>query len=358
MKLAIADNIRTFRKQKSMTQEQLAEMLGVTVGAVYKWESGQSLPELNMIVELADFFDTSVDVLLGYQMKDNSLSSTLSRLREYRRNNDQAGLTEVEKALKKYPNNFEVVNESALLYGVIGMGNKDKNLLNRSLELLNKSILLLPQNTNPQVSEFTIYGLMANIYACMDEPEKSVELMKKYNVGGIHNALIGTTLANDCHRIDEAEPFLSEALLQGVSTILNAVSGYTVVFFARGDFRSAQDILQWCISLFSALKKEDSPGFIDKGTAILLTSLAYAQLENGNEAAARASLENAAELARRFDASPDYSAKQFRFVMQTEKISLHDFVGKTAADGINATLEQIKNENLNRIWKELTSNEN
>ena len=358
MELAIADNIRTFRKQKSMTQEQLAEMLGVTVGAVYKWESGQSLPELNMIVELADFFDTSVDVLLGYEMKDNRLSSTLSRLRGYRQNNDQSGLAEAEKALRKYPNNFEVVNESAVLYGVLGMGSKDKKLMNRSLELLNKEILLLPQNTNPQVSEFTIYGLMANIYACMNEPEKSIELMKKYNVGGIHNALIGTTLANACHRIDEAEPFLSEALLQGVSTILNAVSGYTVVFFARGDFRSAQDILQWCINFFSALKKDDSLGFIDKITAMLLTSLSYAQLKNGNEAAARASLEKAAELARRFDASPDYSAKQFRFIMKAEKTSLHDILGKTAADGINATLAQIKNENLNNIWKELTSNEN
>lgn len=52
-----------------MTQEQLTEVLNVTVGAVYKWESGQSVPELGTIVELADLFDTSVDVLLGYEMR-------------------------------------------------------------------------------------------------------------------------------------------------------------------------------------------------------------------------------------------------------------------------------------------------
>ncbi len=56
-----------------MTQEQLAEVLGVTVGAVYKWETKLSQPELTMIMAMADFFDTSVDVLLGYEMKDNRL---------------------------------------------------------------------------------------------------------------------------------------------------------------------------------------------------------------------------------------------------------------------------------------------
>ena len=67
----LAENIRTFRKARSLTQEQLAEVLGVTTGAVYKWEARLSQPELGMLMELADFFDTSVDVLLGYEMKDN-----------------------------------------------------------------------------------------------------------------------------------------------------------------------------------------------------------------------------------------------------------------------------------------------
>ena len=71
METRIAENIRAYRKKRGLTQEQLAEVLGVSVGAVYNWESRSSLPELRLIMEMADFFDVSVDVLLGYQMITN-----------------------------------------------------------------------------------------------------------------------------------------------------------------------------------------------------------------------------------------------------------------------------------------------
>ena len=43
MELKLSQHIRDYRREKHLTQEQLAEALGVTVGAVYKWESGGSL---------------------------------------------------------------------------------------------------------------------------------------------------------------------------------------------------------------------------------------------------------------------------------------------------------------------------
>ena len=102
MKMMLAENIRRLRKERLLTQEQLAEVLGVTTGAVYKWEAKLSVPDIGLIVEMADFFDTSVDVLLGYEMKDNGLDATVKRLQEYRRKKDRAGLTEAEKAIKRY----------------------------------------------------------------------------------------------------------------------------------------------------------------------------------------------------------------------------------------------------------------
>ena len=78
MEIRLAENIRNFRKERALTQEQLSEVLGVTAGAVYKWEAKLSVPELDLIIQMADFFDTSVDVLLGYEIKDNRLEATVN----------------------------------------------------------------------------------------------------------------------------------------------------------------------------------------------------------------------------------------------------------------------------------------
>ena len=126
MKLKLAENIRAYRKQRKMTQEQLAEVLNVTVGAVYKWESGLSLPELKLIVEMADFFDISVDVLLGYEMKDNRLKATLERLGGYVNTEDPEGPEEAEKALKRFPHSFAVVYLCAIIYMISGGKDHDE----------------------------------------------------------------------------------------------------------------------------------------------------------------------------------------------------------------------------------------
>lgn len=66
MELKLGANIQAMRRARGLTQEQLAAAMGVTIGAVSKWEKGNCCPDVQLIPELAEFFGTSVDVLLGY----------------------------------------------------------------------------------------------------------------------------------------------------------------------------------------------------------------------------------------------------------------------------------------------------
>jgi len=61
----LCEKIRRLRRERAMTQGELAEMLGVTQQAVAKWEAGRALPELDKIHQLAEVFDVSADCLLG-----------------------------------------------------------------------------------------------------------------------------------------------------------------------------------------------------------------------------------------------------------------------------------------------------
>ena len=60
----VADRIQNLRKIKGISQEQLAEAIGVSRQAVSKWESEQSTPDLDKIVLMSDFFDVTTDYLL------------------------------------------------------------------------------------------------------------------------------------------------------------------------------------------------------------------------------------------------------------------------------------------------------
>ncbi len=66
-----SDNLVQLRKLNDMTQEELAEAVGVTRQAIAKWESGDSMPDLERSKAIADAFGVSLDDLANYDPEDN-----------------------------------------------------------------------------------------------------------------------------------------------------------------------------------------------------------------------------------------------------------------------------------------------
>lgn len=354
MKLTLAENIRSLRKERKMTQDALATVLGVTVGAVYKWESGLSVPELNLIVEMADFFDTSVDTLLGYKMKDNHLESMVDRLYAFSQSLDPMALTEAEKALAKYPHSFRVVLACADLFLGFGASTHNHRQLRRAVELLEHARILLPQNDNPRISESTICGKMSLAYVQLGEMEKAIDLLKKYNTGGLFSHDIGATLAAYMNRPEEAVPYLSETMARILTLVLNAMFGYLFVYRSRGDWTSALEITRWSANLISGLKAENAPGFLDKIHAEVLLALAYSMLKSSMPESSRDALKKAAELAHRFDSTPEYSLKNIRFMEGLDNSVVFDGFGSTAAESMEYLLNLVNDRNLTALWKEIS----
>ncbi len=358
MNINLAENIRASRKARGLTQEQLAEVLGVTVGAVHKWEARLSVPELPLIVEMADFFDTSVDALLGYELNDNRLDETVGRIWRCHSEKNREGLNEVEKALKKYPNAFPVAYAGATLYHSIGMEAKDAQMLCRALELYEKARQLLPQNRDASISEQTLCSAIAQVYFALGEKEKAVELAKAHNAGDLYSAMIGEVLAMELNRPEEAEPYLSRGLMQAFNALIYVVLGFSEVYRARRDPEGGQAVLLWGIRALRGLKASDRPDFTDKLCAYGYARLAGFQLDGGDETAARESLRRARSLARAFDDMPDYSCRNLLFIADWHRDdAYYDALGATAMEAVENALSDMNNEKLNAIWKELDSND-
>lgn len=357
MEMKLAENIRQFRKQRGLTQEQLAEVLGVTVGAVHKWEKNLSSPELKLIAEMADFFDVSVDVLLGYEMKDNSLRAVVQRLTEYINTEDPEGPAEAEKALRRFPHSFDIVYLAAILYMIFGGKNHNGEQLARASELLEKSLLLLPQNTNPRISEIGIYDYMANVQMMQGRGDRAAELLKEHNREGIYNGRIGMTLSMMCARPEEAQPFLSEAMLDALSRMVMTILGKAYAFALSGDKESAESLLKWGLHMLEGLKQPEATGYIDQTCSFLELELAYVNLRKGNPGQAKEAMKRCLELADRFDGSPNYDARSVRFIDGAEHFFLHYILGRTVRESIEYLIQMIADEPLAALWKEMTGNE-
>lgn len=67
--MILAEKISEERKKNGWSQEELAEKLSVSRQSVSKWESGQSVPDLNRILEMARIFGVTTDYLLKMKLK-------------------------------------------------------------------------------------------------------------------------------------------------------------------------------------------------------------------------------------------------------------------------------------------------
>lgn len=360
MKIKISENIRSLRKAHSLTQEQLAEALGVTVGAVYKWEAGLSTPEVKLIMEIADLFEVSVDMLLGYEQQSGNIENIIQRIKQCILEKDfEQAVIESEKALKKYPNNFDVVYASAFMYMLKFSEDKNESTMNKSNRLFQNAISLLYQNTDKCINEVTILNYIANNYLSIGRTEQGLEILKKNNICNTNSSLIGYTYAIDLKQPEEAGAYLFSSLSDIINRVIRTMTGLAFMYEELNDEASMSAAL-WLSDFFDSLKEDCSAiTFLDKFKAILLVQCAVWKASGGYQEEAKGYVTNAYALAKQFDASPIYTMQGIKFFkgLEGDGISF-DGVGKTAIDAVeNFVFRQnvlsdahiyVKN-----IWEEL-----
>ena len=74
--MSFGNVLKKLRKEKNMTQEQLAQKLSISPQAVSRWETDFAMPDISLIVPISEIFDVSTDVLLGKTEKEFDLKST------------------------------------------------------------------------------------------------------------------------------------------------------------------------------------------------------------------------------------------------------------------------------------------
>ncbi len=107
--------LRELRKEKSLSQEQLAEQFGVSSRSVSRWENGNTMPDISLLIELADFYDIEIRELLSGERKretmDKNMKETLVMVADYTK-------AEKEKLVQSL---CGMTAASAAAFGIIGI---------------------------------------------------------------------------------------------------------------------------------------------------------------------------------------------------------------------------------------------
>lgn len=354
----IGTNIRALRKSRALTQEQLAEAIGVTGGAVYKWEARLSTPDLETLMELADFFGVSVDALLGFELQGQSVDALIARMEAMQREKDDAhAVAEAEKALRRYPNNFRVAYYCARLFrnAALARPEKREGYGRRALELFQRALALIDQNTDPQIGLLNLQIQIADVYVLVGEYDKAVQLLKQNNQNGENNASIGRILASSCRRAEEGLPYLSAALYDHMAALYEVVIGFANAYSLTQEDDQSIALMLWFMETCKGLRQPGKSSCLDRWDAGMLLACAETAANKGDWQAARHYLTQAREAALKFDAAPVYGMEHLKFNCGSSEHRAYGPMGETALEELRRHLlhDDEAGQLLIPIWEEI-----
>ena len=352
----INETIKAYRKEMKLTQEQLAEAMGVTIGAVSKWESGLSNPDIMLLPKLARLFGISLDVLFSFQLMDHSADDLAEEIKTFRHDKQYDKGTEIAlNAIRRFPNHFDIIYQSAALFMLQGIERGNQEALEKAIELYRRSCPLIGQCQDEQVSELSIQVSIGEILTYLGKTEEAYEHLKKYNYCGINNGIIGILLSQG-ESPQEAFPYLSDCLLDHIAQLMRCCVGFANTYFEMKDFKTSYEVLNMMYDFSMHLRRDNQVSYIDKLQVILLAGMSQIYAVSQQFPDAEECLMKAHELAKKFDASPDYNAQNIKFYKGKKQI-IGDDTGETAMESVERMilLEDSNTDFLKQTWMKITN---
>jgi transcriptional regulator with XRE-family HTH domain/gamma-glutamylcyclotransferase (GGCT)/AIG2-like uncharacterized protein YtfP len=172
------------RKEKGITQEELASFLGVSKPAVSKWESGQSYPDIMLLPELASYFNISVDQLIGYepQMTKEEVRKLYHRLADkFAKEPFDKVYGECEEYIKKYFSSWYLQHQLALLFvnhaNLAGDLDRAKGIMEKALEMF-----IRVEKSSDDVALARLSLQMESVcYLALTRPVEAIDILENLN---------------------------------------------------------------------------------------------------------------------------------------------------------------------------------
>lgn len=341
--MELGNNIKELRRQKGLRQEQLAEAMGVSTASVSKWETNQSYPELTLLAELADFFEVSMDTLVGHRLNADRMEALIDKVEKSTDDRDEETAAYLcERILRNYPNSDRAVDACASCYYKLFIYTS-KNIYMENCIAQTKRLMQLKQG-EPERKRLERIHYLGNQYELLGQWDTAKEYYEQSNVSGSSDASIAGCLLNQ-GKTQEAIGKLSDMLVETIFQQYHAVNKLADGWSALGENENACAALEWMYGVMESLHYNPT-------TMILIqVKLAGLYAESGKNEMMEAALRKAAVLAMGTDCQEIGAAADFLKIEEARKLlisapgnkellmSIAASVGSPFAEVINEVLQ-------------------
>jgi transcriptional regulator with XRE-family HTH domain len=242
----IGKNIYALRKQHNITQEQLANAVGVSTPAVSKWETGVSMPDITLLAPIARKLNTTIDNLLSFKedLSRTEIQNIIDELKELaRKEGFRQAITKGNYYLRQYPNVDALKLEVAMLPSMMAHTSEDELLQDEEKfqKIMDESTLLLEELTHSKddMTRMSSVFLLASRYMSQRRLLEAEALLNKipkqtfdtrhlypslYMLQGDELKTLECTQAN---------------MLQDVQNLLLDIMGQHRIYLKNNDFNKA-----------------------------------------------------------------------------------------------------------------------
>lgn len=201
MKIILGENLRSLRNKENVTQEQLAEALGVSPQAVSRWENEAAFPDISLLPVIANYFDVTTDYLLGAdtahkQREIDAVIDVYSKLRYEGKTREAVDF--LREKVKEFPSNHLLLHYLASslfsLYHQSGISFSDEEKSSMAEESIACCKRALRYNSEPAFKALCSNTLILN-YVNSGEKERAKEIADTLpSLWCSHEMLYGRTL--------------------------------------------------------------------------------------------------------------------------------------------------------------------